>query len=429
MRDLVRLLCAVILAALLALPVFAAGQGQQAAATGQVNINYAFWGNPDAIGVEQDIIDAYHQRQDQVRITPVVSGYSDYHAMLLTQLAAGAGPDVMRVDSYYFQDFISLNALRRLDDLVARDNIDLSVYYPQGIVENSFDGRLYGLPWGTSALYMFINLPMFEAAGIPVPDFTWTLDDFERIARELTRDGQYGFSQSFVGLNGILPFVWAEGGDLFDESRQRFTLTEPEAIRGLERYARLYRDRIMPEDSITAGVDAPTRWFVNNQIAMRMGAASDILSTQAVEGVRFEVINMPTGPGSERSTIYKSNTIGINNRTANVESAWDFVLFLRGPSGEGEELYMRARRIPPTIDDQRYWALYADPNRYPRQVEANSKIIAERYGRLLPLRAGWLEIESLVMPEVQGVVSGAISAQAAMDRIAPAVQQVMDRTR
>lgn len=85
-----------------------------------------------------------------------------------------------------------------------------------------------------------------------------------------------------------------------------------------------------------------------------MGSVVEILSTQAVEGARFEVMNMPTGPRGPRTTVYKSNIVGINSRTDKLEPAWEFLTFLRGPDGQGEELYMRARRMAPTIADQRY---------------------------------------------------------------------------
>ena len=214
------IMVAALLAVVTALAPAEAAQEREAAA-GPVTIDYSFWGNPVAIGVERDIIDAFHELQEDIRVAPVVSGHSDYHAMLLTQLAAGSGPDVMRVDSYSFQDFQGLNALRPIDELVERDGLDLSVYYQQGIEENTYEGRLYGLPWATSPLYMFVNLNAFERAGVEVPDFDWTVDDFEQIARELTTDDTYGFGIAFGTITSVLPFVWANGGDFFDEPRDR----------------------------------------------------------------------------------------------------------------------------------------------------------------------------------------------------------------
>ncbi len=407
--------------------LFAGGAQEEADPDEPVTIDYAFWGNPEAIGVERDIIDAFHDYQDEVRVSPVVSGYGDYHAMLLTQLAGGTGPDVMRVDSYYFADFLDLNALRAIDDLVERDNLDLSEYYAAGLEENMYEGTLYGLPWATAPLYMFINLDVFEERGVEVPDYDWNLEDFERIARQLSEGDGYGFGIQLGTVSTVLPFIWANGGDMFDESRDNFTMNEPEAVEALDWLAGLYADGVIPEDAITADADALTRWFVNGEIGMRMGSAAEILSTQAVEGARFEVMNMPTGDGIDNTTVYKSNIIGINSRSDKVDAAWEFIKFLRGPDGLGEELYMQARRMAPTFDRQELWGIYADPDLYPRRVEEASKLIADRYGRLLPLRVGWLEVESLVIPELQGILSGDVSAQEAMDGIAADAQAVLDR--
>jgi multiple sugar transport system substrate-binding protein len=45
-------------------------------------IKYAFWGNPDAIGVEKDIIDAYEAARSGARVTPIAVEYGTYHESL-----------------------------------------------------------------------------------------------------------------------------------------------------------------------------------------------------------------------------------------------------------------------------------------------------------------------------------------------------------
>ena len=117
-----------------------------AGAQAKTTIKYAFWGNPDAIGVEKDIIEEFEALNPSIAVEPVVSAYGDYHTKLLTMIAGGAAPDVMRVDSYYFNDFMKVGALRSIADLVAKDKLDLSSYYQQGIQECTYDGALYGLP-------------------------------------------------------------------------------------------------------------------------------------------------------------------------------------------------------------------------------------------------------------------------------------------
>jgi len=72
-----------------------------AAQSGPVTLKYAFWGNPEAIGVEQDIITAFEKEHPEIKIETVVSAYDDYHTKIQTMIAGNMAPDIMRIDDYY----------------------------------------------------------------------------------------------------------------------------------------------------------------------------------------------------------------------------------------------------------------------------------------------------------------------------------------
>lgn len=413
---------------------FAAGQAEGAApGVEQVTtVQYSFWGNPDAIGVEEDIINTFQARNPNIKIEPVVSGYDEYHTKLLTLMAGGAAPDVMRVDSYFFLDFMLAGALREISDLIERDKIDLQAYYPLGVEENSYGGKIYGLPWGTAPLYILLNLKMFRSAGLALPSMDWDWDQFESLIKTFNKgsgaDKQYGFATSVLNLSSILPFVWANGGDLFDPPKKRFALDQPAAYQAIQKLADLYQQGYMPQDMLNAPSNTViNRWFINDKLAMMGGAAVDILTIQKIEGAEFEAWPSPNGKIKE-TTVYKSNIVGISPGTRKLDAAWTFLTFLRGPDGEGEALYMKARRIPPTIDDPKYWAMYADPNKYPKLIAQNTTEISQVYGRLLPLRPGWLEVQQLVAPVLQSIFLGQESAQEGMRAIAPKAQAILDKT-
>ncbi len=92
----------------LAVAVFANGaqEGGTPTSSEPKTLRYAFWGNPTAIGVEQDIINEYVKLHPNVTIEPVVSAYADYHSKILVMIAGGSAPDIMRIDSYHFRDFV-----------------------------------------------------------------------------------------------------------------------------------------------------------------------------------------------------------------------------------------------------------------------------------------------------------------------------------
>ncbi len=401
--------------------------GQEAQTTGPVTLKYAFWGNPDAIGVEQDIIEAFEATHPDIKIEPIVSGYADYHTKLMTMIAGNMAPDVMRIDDYYFYDFIKLGAVESLSPFIDRDNIDLALYPKMGIEEATVDGQIYGLPWGTAPLYMLLNLDVFEKAGIALPSLDWTVEDFERIVRSFNpqKDNIYGFALDTNNISILLPYIWAMGGNLLSDDRMEYTGDQAGAVAAVQMIADLYQEGYMPKDSINSGnTEALRRWFSNGTLAMMSGSAQEILAIQKIEGMRFEAWTMPQAKDSKNTTVFKSNTISMSKSSKLKEAAWTFTKFLRGV--EGEDLYVRAKRFPPTLNIAENWALYLDPNLYPKKIKENSELIAKEYGHTLPLRTGYAAIESKVMPALQTAMLGTKSAAQAMGDIKVDVMKVIE---
>lgn len=400
---------------------------QETKQSGPVTLKYAFWGNPDAIGVEQDIIKAFEEKHPDIKIEPIVSGYADYHTKLMTMIAGNMAPDVMRIDDYYFYDFIKLGAVESLSPFIQRDKIDLDLYPKMGIEEAIVDGQIYGLPWGTAPLYMLLNLDVFEKAGVALPSLDWTTKDFERIVRSFNpqKDKVYGFAIDTNYLSSVLPHIWSKGGTLLSEDKSLYTGDSPEASSAIQMLADLYKEGYMPKDTINSGnTEALRRWFSNGTIAMMSGSAQEILAIQKIEGIRFEAWTMPQALNSKNTTVFKSNTISISKSSKQKEAAWIFTKFLRGV--EGEDLYVRAKRFPPTLNIPENWAFYLDPNLYPKQIKQNSELIAKEYGHTLPLRTGYAAIESKVIPAVQSAMLGTKTAQQAMADIRADITKIIE---
>lgn len=416
-----------LLSLVMILSVLGAQGAQETKQSGPVTLKYAFWGNPDAIGVEQDIIKAFEAKHPDIKIEPIVSGYADYHTKLMTMIAGNMAPDVMRIDDYYFYDFIKLGAVESLSPFIERDKIDLELYPKMGIEEAIVDGQIYGLPWGTAPLYMLLNLEVFEKAGVALPSLDWTTKDFERIVRSFNpqADKVYGFAIDTNYLSSVLPHIWSKGGTLLSEDKSRYTGDSAESSSAIQMLADLYKEGYMPKDTINSGnTEALRRWFSNGTVAMMSGSAQEILAIQKIEGIRFEAWTMPQAVDSKNTTVFKSNTISISKSSKQKEAAWIFTKFLRGV--EGEDLYVRAKRFPPTLNIPENWALYLDPNLYPKQIKQNSELIAKEYGHTLPLRTGYAAIESKVIPAVQSAMLGTKTAQQAMADIRADITKIIE---
>lgn len=401
------------------------------AADDVTTIQYAFWGNPTSIGVEKDIIDAFEKINPKIKVQPIAVAYGDYHTKLLTLIAGGQAPDVMRIDSYYMEDFIKTKALKNISGLIQQDKLEMASYYQSGLLDCKKGSSYYGLPWGTAPCYLFINVKMFKDAGVEIPSVNWTYEDFIRIIKKLTKGSgagkEYGYGFHTTSYEHILPLVWGNGGDIFDRSRKKFMLDQPVAYEKIQEVADLIKAGYCPDPAQFSNPDVLNRWMTNYKLAIRIGTATDILSLQKVDNFDFEVLPFPGTAKYPNVTIYKSNVVGISASTKKEKAAWAFLKFLRAPGEQGEVLYMQAKRIPPTFDNPELWKIYADPTKSPKMVVQVSKAIADRYGHTLPLRSGWMEIQGLLLPQLQRVYSGQINAAQAMKEIAPKINEVLKR--
>ena len=413
-----------------ALCLFAGGGKEEASSDGVVTIKYAFWGNPDAIGVEQDIIDAFEESHPNIHVEPVVSAYNDYHTKIMTMIAGGMAPDVMRLDCYFFQDFYDLGAVINLDPYIEKTGFDVNIHPKAAIEEATKDGHVVALPWSAAPYYFAFNLDTFEKAGIPIPDYDWTIDDFIAICEAFGGDetGVYGFATSMAAQNPFYAFIWGFGSDLLNEDKTHYAMNDEGAVAALEIIADLYQRGLLPRDMIsTATAEPVTRWFTNGTVAMMTVSAQEILAIQNVEGVRFEVYPAPGGRVEKNTTTIKSNEISISASSKHKDEAWEFLSFLRG--NEGERLYAAARRIPPSLNnDDTLWDLYLDSTKYPFKIKEVTDLINSTYGHQLPLRAGYSEIDANTVPIFQKIMTGAVTAQQGLDELGVKVEEIIART-
>ena len=89
---------------------------------------------------------------------------------------------------------------------------------------------------------------------------------------------------------------------------------------------------------------------------------------------------------------------------------------------------MEAKRVPPSIKGEKYWELYLGDGEYPTNIQEVTDLVFGTYGRLAPVRKGYLELEQLLTPICQNIMLGNTTAKEAMTEIAPNAQAILDRS-
>ncbi|GGF42297.1 sugar ABC transporter substrate-binding protein [Microbacterium sorbitolivorans] len=136
----------------------------------------------------QLLADAFHEKNPNVTVEVKDYDPAEYNTLLTTDLAAGKGPDIItQKEVKFLTTFQEGGQLLDVSDVALPDGIG-------GADSYTVDGTAYATPYRQDSWVLFYNKDLFEQAGVDAPDGSWTWDDYDAAAEELTAnlDGAKG---------------------------------------------------------------------------------------------------------------------------------------------------------------------------------------------------------------------------------------------
>lgn len=157
----------------------------------------------------QAAIDAYNASQTAYKVTAKYVPFADFKKQLSIGAVAETLPDMVILDS---PDHASYASMGIFADLTGK--IDVSGYFEGPVNSCTYDGKLYGVPFGVNCLAMFYNKDMLAEAGLEVPT-TWS--ELKDAAAKISDGSRYGFAfcslQNEEGTFNFMPWVWSAKSD------------------------------------------------------------------------------------------------------------------------------------------------------------------------------------------------------------------------
>ena len=180
-----------------------------------------------------------------------VVNYAEMHTKLVPQLVAPQGSySALVVDFYWVGEFTKAGWLQPLDERIAADKIDTSVYVPKMMdLVGQVDGVTYMLPFYNYAMGLLYrkdlladekNKADFKAKygidlGVPM---TW--DEYLKQVEFFTKDGMHGVVNQGLRPDPIAMewsnYLFANGGEYHDD-KWNATLNNEAGVKAVEQYA------------------------------------------------------------------------------------------------------------------------------------------------------------------------------------------------
>jgi multiple sugar transport system substrate-binding protein len=224
--------CILTLTALL-LPALVFAGAQKETASGSY-MRLTWWGNTVRDEQTAKVADLFKSKNPGVTIDLETTGWGGYWDKVNTQAASGSAPDLMQQDYLYIGQWASRGQLLDLTPYIQNGTIDVSNVPDSVVASGKINGKLYGIPLGTTIYCMAIDRAILEKAGIPPFDSTtWTWQDFERIAETVYQ--KTGVQTAPVGSGDAFPdaenYVRQSGVPFYAPDGKKLGFSDPALLK------------------------------------------------------------------------------------------------------------------------------------------------------------------------------------------------------
>lgn len=197
-----------------------------------------------------------------------------------------------------------------------------------------YNGTIYGLPLTASPRVLLANVGLFEQAGVPLPQDSWTWDQFREAARKLStgedsnrRWGLGGHSVEFMAQMMLLESTGENPAWRADEKAVRDTLQYWSTL--------IHTDRAAPpppnDQSGPLQRSMDTSLFWEGKAGMVLQGWSPEMAQRPP--FNLALLPVPTTPGKKASLYVWYNALVLPANAQSTDAGWEFIRFAAGPEG------------------------------------------------------------------------------------------------
>jgi multiple sugar transport system substrate-binding protein len=341
-----------------------------------------------------------------------INGYLD---KFTAAALGGSPPDIIDLDSTWVSTVSALGLLQPLDEVAAK--IDVADISPAIWAASRYNDVQYAIPARGGPEVWYYNKTVFDKAGVPYPTAAWTHDDLVEIAKKLTIPGeQYGIgipadaSDPSNVLSMFCPILWYFGGDFLTPDGKAPAINSPESVKAITYWSDFYlKYHASPEGTpnFTTTRDL-FPLFEANKVGLIASSSNTFDALLKKPHVQWGAVTAP-----DKINRAGGWTMGVPVGAQNPDAAKVFLAWLAIPEIQAKVMNrfpanLTARTLPPWNDPK--FDIF-------REAEADA--------RAVPAVAGWFQIQTAVITELQKLLVGQRTPQEAADAAAAQIKEII----
>jgi multiple sugar transport system substrate-binding protein len=387
----------------------------------QKSTTITFWNayssdGPEVKRLDKIVIPYFEKLHPGIVVKDVPIPYDDLHQKLVTAVAGGQLPDVVRSDIIWVPELANLGVLAPLDKTLPDFKSIAAKTYPGPLATNYWKGHYYGLPLDTNTRTFNYSPAALQAAGLSAPPKTFA--QLKADAAIAKSKGLYLYAEGGTSGWNLLPWIWSAGGSLTNSTFTKATgyLNSPKSVAGIQMLVDLYKAGEMP-DIILGGNGGLGTYDGINQgkyVATLDGPWMFAIFGAAFKNTQIAGTTIPAGPGGSVSVVGGEDIV-MTKATKNAAAAAEFMRFMVRPWAQNE--MARAGQMPvlksltnQLVKIHPYYSLYV-------------KQIANARPRTPTPK--WPQIDQVLQTELAKAFKGDETVQQALDNAAHQIDALL----
>lgn len=406
------------------------------------NVTLTAWIMPNSPKPDKDFMVAmepYLQANPHVKINVTVLDWGSAWTKITTAATSGQGPDILQLGTTWVPAIAAMNGIEDLTSRVEEVGGEAN-YLPASWQTTKIDGQeeVYGVPWFVDARALFYRKDALEKVGLDPATAFKDWDTFRETLKKLNGVEIEGQKMTAFGVPGkndwnvphnIFPWIWAAGGNIFNEDNTEVTFNDKTALEGVMYYTGLANEGLVEKASLEKNSSQIESDFSDGKTAIMVSGAWMVknFATPSEEGgvgektaaQNYGVAPLPAGPAGT-STFIGGSHLTIFKGSQHKDAAWDIIKYL-----SAEEAQLKYAQLSGQLPAQKVVmdSLVSDPG-YKALVEAT------QYGRSYPAIPQWGPCETALVKyfgniwDIVAGVSGTYSEQAIQQQLDDAANEV-----
>jgi multiple sugar transport system substrate-binding protein len=316
-------------------PTKSTGTGQSGATEEPREVVFGAYGTDEEVAAFQEVVDSFNATSTTRKVT--LESWPD-HESALEDVLAGNAPDAFLTSRIDLDQLVEAEALQPVSLLLDERGVDFGDRFSRDAVEAfAMNDELQCMAYSVSPMVIYYNTDLvdfdkMERRGLDVPTADeegvrdrWSLEQFGAAAEFASRRGDRRGVWIDPTLEGLAPFIYSGGGQVFDDDTEPTSLafSDDSTREALSQTLDILRDATITPTNAQLARATPVQLFKRGELAMIAGDRNLVPELRDAEDLDFDVLPMPAIDG--RATVGDVSGLCLSADSEVTGDAADFI--------------------------------------------------------------------------------------------------------